>query len=125
MLQLYMLTELAGTANGQTKYTSVLVGDYTNEQCASDFAIRPYIILKNGNDEFVLYGGTLYRSISYVAYQNRNDFTVGSNAYEYIWNLIKAGYGNKYDSEYKKNKFHFPKIKNFEYILIYILTHYN
>ena len=92
---------------GVTQYTNTLVGDYSNAECASDFAMRSYIILRpttatDGSKDIVIYGGTLFRSISYVAYQNRNAFNPGTAAYEYIWNLIKAGYGSKYDSEYKK-----------------------
>ncbi|MBQ3419724.1 MAG: leucine-rich repeat protein [Erysipelotrichaceae bacterium] len=94
---------------GTTKYTNTLVGNYTDQQCASDFAMRSYMILrpkgnKNADGDIVVYGGTLYRSISYVAYQNKNAFSAGSNNYEYIWSLIRAGYGNQYDNEYKGNK---------------------
>ncbi|MDO4197956.1 MAG: InlB B-repeat-containing protein [Erysipelotrichaceae bacterium] len=93
-------------SGGTSTYTNTLVGDYTNPQCAADFATRPYIVLRpvndtNGDNEIVLYGGTLYRSISYVAYQNKDAFTSGTSAYEYIWTLIRAGYGDIYDSEYK------------------------
>lgn len=96
-------------SGGVTQYTNTLVGDYTKEQCASDVAMRSYIIIRpvsstDASDDIAIYGGTIYRSISYVAYQNRNVFSPGTEAYEYIWNLIKFGYGDKYDSEYKKGQ---------------------
>ena len=87
-------------ANGTSKYTNPLVGNFSNDDCSRDFAIRPYMILTDGTNEIVSYGGTLYRSISYVAYQCRNDFKPNTSSYEYVWNLIKAGYGDKYNSEY-------------------------
>ena len=61
------------------------------------------VTLSNENgEEFVIYGGIVYRSIGYIAYQNRNAFQPGSAAYEYVWSIIHNVYGNQYDSEYKK-----------------------
>ena len=48
-----------------------------------------------------LSGGTVYRSIGYVAYQNRNSFRPGTAAYDYVWEIIHYVYGSEYDSEYK------------------------
>ena len=91
------------TGSGLLQYTNSLVG-YTDAQCEPDLAMRPYMILKNAAGETVtLYGGTVHRSIGYIAYQNRNAFKPGSAAYEYIWGIIRAAYGNTYDAEYKKN----------------------
>ena len=83
------------------QYTNVLVG-FTNDQCKDDIAMRPYMILENEKGEQVtLYGGIVYRSIGYIAWQNRNAFAAGSAAYEYVWDIIHSVYGNKYDAEYK------------------------
>ena len=88
--------------NGLIQYTNVLVG-FTDEQCKEDIAMRPYMKLQDKNgEEFVIYGGIVYRSIGYIAYQNRNAFQPGSAAYEYVWSIIHNVYGNQYDSEYKK-----------------------
>ena len=48
-----------------------------------------------------IYGGTVYRSIGYIAYQNRNAFKTGSEAYNYVWNIIHYVYGDQYDADYK------------------------
>lgn len=88
--------------NGLIQYTNVLIG-FTDEQCKEDIAMRPYMKLQDENgEEFVIYGGIVYRSIGYIAYQNRNAFQPRSAAYEYVWSIIHNVYGNQYDSEYKK-----------------------
>jgi hypothetical protein len=85
----------------QIQYTNVLVG-FTDEDCKEDIAMRPYIILEDADGETVtLYGGILYRSIGYIAYQNRNAFAVGSAAYDYVWGIIHYVYGDQYDADYK------------------------
>lgn len=88
--------------NGLTQYTNVLVG-FDMQQCIPDLAQRSYIKLINSSTskQIVLYGGTVYRSIGYIAYQNRNAFTPGTEAYRYVWEIIHAVYGIKYDSDYK------------------------
>ena len=83
------------------QYTNVLVG-FTDEDCREDIAMRPYIILADETGETVtIYGGIVYRSIGYIAWQNRNAFTPGSAAYEYVWNIIHYVYGDQYDADYK------------------------
>ena len=83
------------------QFTNVLVG-FTAEQCKPDLVMRPYMKLQasDGTVE-TIYGGAVSRSIGYIAYQNRNAFPAGSDAYHFIWDLIRAAYGTKYDSEYK------------------------
>ena len=84
------------------QYTNVLVG-FTDEDCKEDIAMRPYMkLLDENGEEVVIYGGIVYRSIGYIAYQNRNAFQPGSAAYEYVWSIIHNVYGNQYDNEYKK-----------------------
>ena len=100
------LNKIYKQENGLTKYTNTLVGDYSNEECASDFAMRSYMIIRptdasDSSKDIVLYGGTLYRSISYVALQNKNIFKPGTDGYKYIWSLIKAAYPDTYNAEYK------------------------
>ena len=88
--------------NGLIQYTNVLVG-FTDEQCKEDIAMRPYMkLLDENGEEFVIYGGIVYRSIGYIAYQNRSAFQPGSAAYEYVWSIIRNVYGTQYDSEYRK-----------------------
>jgi len=83
------------------QYTNVLVG-FTDDQCVPDIAMRPYMILQDAEgSRIVIYGGVLYRSIGYIAYQNRNAFKDGSSSYEYVWGIIHHVYGTVYDAEYK------------------------
>ena len=85
----------------QIQYTNVLVG-FNNAQCKEDISMRSYVKLQSPSGETVtLYGGTIHRSIGYIAYQNRNAFSPGTDAYKFIWDIIHAVYGNQYDSEYK------------------------
>ncbi len=89
-------------ANGLIQYTNVLIG-FNDEQCKEDIAMRPYMkLLDENGEEVVIYGSIVYRSIGYIAYQNRNAFQPGSAAYEYVWSIIHNVYGTKYDSEYRK-----------------------
>ena len=88
-------------AGSLVQYTNVLVG-FSNEDCKEDIAMRPYMILQDAaGTSYTLYGGTVYRSIGYVAYQNRNSFRSGTAAYDYVWEIIHYVYGSEYDSEYK------------------------
>ena len=83
------------------QYTNVLVG-FTQDQCKEDIAMRPYIILKDGQgNQITLYGGTIYRSIGYIAYQNRTVFQPKTNAYDFVWEIIHHVYGDQYDADYK------------------------
>jgi hypothetical protein len=83
------------------QYTNVLVG-FNLDQCKEDIAMRPYMILEDTEGKHVtIYGGTVYRSIGYIAYQNRGVFAPGSAAYNYVWEIIHHVYGNKYDADYK------------------------
>ncbi len=84
------------------QYTNVLVG-FSNDQCKEDIAMRPYIILQNAEGEQItLYGGVIYRSIGYIAYQNRSVFKPGTAAYDYVWEIIHHVYGDAYDADFKK-----------------------
>ncbi len=88
-------------AGDVVQYTNVLVG-FTNEQCVDDIAMRPYITLRDADgNTYTLYGGIVNRSIGYIAYQNRGAFAPGTNAYNYIWDIIHFVYGDAYDEDYK------------------------
>ena len=77
---------------GLTQYTNVLVG-FTDAQCKPDLAMRPYAKLVSPDGEVqVIYGGTVHRSIGYIAYQNRDAFQTGTAEYTYIHKLIDAAY---------------------------------
>ena len=89
------------TTSDLTQYTNVLVG-FDLDQCKDDIAMRPYIILEDGNGEQItLYGGIIYRSIGYIAYQNRNVFQPKTGSYDYVWEIIHHVYGDLYDADYK------------------------
>ena len=84
------------------QYTNVLVG-FDDDQCIPDIAMRPYIILEDAEgNEITIYGGTIYRSIGYIAWQNRDAFKPGSASYEYVWGIIHHVYGDRFDEEYQK-----------------------
>ena len=84
------------------QYTNVLVG-MTNDKCVPDLAMRPYMILSNAaGDRITLYGGTVHRSIGYIAWQNRKAFRPGTTSYRFIWDVIHHVYGSAYDADYKK-----------------------
>ena len=91
------------TTGDLTQYTNVLVWDsLTDTQLGQDIVMRPYIILKGTDGKQVtLYGGTVSRSIGYIAYQNRAVFNPGTAAYKYVWDIIHTVYGTQYDSDYK------------------------
>lgn len=83
------------------QYTNVLVG-FSLDQCSQDMIMRPYITLRDAEGNLVtLYGGSVQRSIGYIATQNRSVFPAGSAAYEYVWEIIHAVYGDAYDDEYQ------------------------
>lgn len=73
-----------------TQYTNVLVWDSLEAgKYAEDIVMRPYIKLINKEGEtVVLYGGTVSRSIGYVAQQNANTFTKGTAGYKYVHEII-------------------------------------
>ena len=72
-----------------TQYTNVLVWDsLPDEKLAQDILMRPYIILSKDGETVTLYGGTVSRSIGYVAQQNADTFPKGSAGYNYVHNII-------------------------------------
>lgn len=76
---------------GVEYYTNVLVGFSTAEQYKRDLSMRPYVILKDPKgSQFVVYGGTVQRSIGYIAEQNAGVFKPGTAAYDYIHGIINA-----------------------------------
>ena len=57
--------------------------------------MRSYMKLQSpSGEEIILYGGPVHRSIGYIAYQNKSAFSKGSSAYNYVWDIIHAVYGN-------------------------------
>ena len=73
-----------------TQYTNVLVWDSLEaKKYDEDIVMRPYIKLSNQAGETVtLYGGTVSRSIGYVAQQNANTFAKGTAGYKYVHEII-------------------------------------
>ena len=85
-------------ADGMIQYTNVLVG-FTDAQCEPDLVMRPYIKLKDTatGKTVTLYGGSVTRSIGYVAWQNRDTYKPGTASYKYVWDIInKIGDTSKY-----------------------------
>ena len=82
--------------DGKMLYTNVLVG-FSLEDCAKDLILRPYIKLKDmtTGETVTLYGGSVCRSIGYVARQNENTYKPGSSGYKYVRNIIDAVYGQE------------------------------
>ncbi len=79
------------TSGGVEYYTNVLVGFSTAEQYKRDLSMRPYAILEDASGkQFVVYGGTVQRSIGYIAEQNANSFQPGTAAYNYVHSIIEA-----------------------------------
>ena len=83
------------------QYTNVLVG-FNNEQCKEDIAMRPYMIVADADgNRYTIYGGVIYRSIGYIAWQNRTVFAPKIPSYQYVWEIIHYVYGDQYDADYK------------------------
>ena len=84
-------------ADGMIQYTNVLVG-FTDAQCQPDLVMRPYIkLIDTATGETVtLYGGSVTRSIGYVAWQNRDTYKPGTASYKYVWNIIDNVDSSKY-----------------------------
>lgn len=73
---------------GLIQYTNVLVG-FSQEECVDDILMRPYIILRDAQGQAViLYGGTVSRSIRYIAWQNRDTYQPGTDAYDFVHELM-------------------------------------
>ena len=81
-------------ADGMIQYTNVLVG-FTDAQCEPDLVLRPYIKLKDmtTGETVTLYGGSVCRSIGYIAKQNENTYKPGTAGYKYVHKIIDAVYG--------------------------------
>ena len=82
--------------DGKMLYTNVLVG-FSLEDCAKDLILRPYIKLKDmtTGETVTLYGGSVCRSIGYIAKQNENTYKPGTAGYKYVRKIINAVYGQE------------------------------
>ena len=70
----------------------------SNEQCKNDLALRPYMILEDSEGkEITIYGSVVERSIGYIALQNKDTFAEGTEAYDYVRDIIHSVYGDIYD----------------------------
>lgn len=78
--------------NGKTSYTNVLLLDTADPSVYSrDLAMRPYVKLQNSAGvQTVVYGGTLYRSIEYIAQQNIGNMIEGTAAHTYLKGILDA-----------------------------------
>lgn len=87
------------------QFTGMLT-DLELEQSTRDLMTRPYMVLERTDaagqtEQVVLYGGSITRSIGYVAYQNKDVFQPGSSSYEFIWKILSYAYPDLYEAEYK------------------------
>lgn len=78
------------TENGRVQYTNVLVnfqpGDYDTE-----LVLRPYIkLLDADGDPVTLYGGTVTRTIRYIAQQNIDTYKPGTAGYRYLQEILNG-----------------------------------
>ena len=73
-----------------------------DDQCVPDIVLRPYIILSDAEgNQVTFYGGSIHRSIGYIAYQNRNVFKPGNASYDYVWGIIHHVYDDRFDEDYQ------------------------
>lgn len=78
-------------AGGEEFYTNVLVGFSTADQYKRDLAMRSYAVLADSSgNQVVVYGGTVVRSIQYIAQQNADSFAQGTTGYSFVHSIINA-----------------------------------
>ena len=79
--------------NGIIQYTNVLVlENLTEADYNKDLTLRAYIRLRNTEtgETVTLYGGTVTRSIYYVATQNADTYKSGTAGYKFVHKIINA-----------------------------------
>ena len=79
--------------NGIIQYTNVLVlENLTEADYDKDLTLRAYIRLRNTEtgETVTLYGGTVTRSIYYVAMQNADTYKPGTAGYKFVRKIIDA-----------------------------------
>ena len=79
--------------NGIIQYTNVLVlENLTEADYDKDLTLRAYIQLRNTEtgETVTLYGGTVTRSIYYVAKQNADTYKPGTAGYKFVHKIINA-----------------------------------
>ena len=79
--------------NGVLQYTNVLLlGNLTEADYDKDLTLRAYITLRNSatGETVTLYGGTVTRSIYYVAAQNADTYKPGTTGYKFVHQIIDA-----------------------------------
>ena len=79
--------------NGIIQYTNVLVlENLTEADYDKDLTLRAYIQLRNTEtgETVTLYGGTVTRSIYYVAKQNADTYKPGTAGYKFVHKIIEA-----------------------------------
>ncbi len=79
--------------NGIIQYTNVLVlENLTEADYDKDLTLRAYIRLRNTEtgETVTLYGGTVTRSIYYVAKQNADTYKSGTAGYKFVHKIINA-----------------------------------
>ena len=79
--------------NGIIQYTNVLVlENLTEADYDKDLTLRAYIRLRNTEtgETVTLYGGTVTRSIYYVAQQNADTYKPGTAGYKFVYKIINA-----------------------------------
>ena len=80
--------------SGSIIFTGMLV-NLEMDKCDGELMLRPYMVLEKEGEQIVIYGGTLQRTIGYVAYQRR-DYKPTQAAHNFSWNIIRAVYGEDF-----------------------------
>lgn len=79
------------TKDGIEYYTNVLVGFNSKNHYVNDLAMRPYATLKDANgNQFTIYGGTIYRSIEYIAGQYAGRYAEGTSTYAFVQGILNT-----------------------------------
>ena len=99
-------TDAVFQSNGDTVQFTGMLTDLELEQSDRDLMTRPYMVLETddgagGTVQLVLYGGSITRSIGYVAFQNKDIFQPGTDSYEFIWSILEYAYPDLYEQEYQ------------------------
>ena len=77
------------TANGRDWFTGMLTNLPDDPETLSmDILSRPYVVLERDGEQIVIYGGTVRRSVYYVATQNRDVYAPGTAYDNFIENII-------------------------------------
>ncbi len=77
------------SSNGRDWFTGMLTGLEGDAKTLNrDLLARPFMVLERNGKQITIYGGTIQRSIYYVATQNRNHWAAGTVYDNYVEDII-------------------------------------